>query len=222
MIQWNDFVVPGRPACTSVFLCLAFFVWLCYSGLIHCESIIALAFRCQHVLQWGRRMFMLVASMARSRWNCTHRRYVCIFVLGFVVVLLGFDAVWGHISTFIPLSYTTMTTIGARLSRLHQSNDPIGAGRTGSTSIFLCLTEKLSLAFDSDSVWGHNLTFIPGQNNICWWRWSACIYFVLIDGTISLTLDEQEVRFYSCAWIEAVFWVLFSLRSQFHPHSFSK
>ena len=50
------------------------------------------------------------------------------------------------------------------------------------------------MSYGFDAVSGHNLTFIICQHIPRWW-WSACMCVNWLNGTISLALDEQFVRF---------------------------
>ena len=63
--------------------------------------------------------------------------------------------------------------------------------------LYVCfLVRDLRVVFP---VWHHNLTVIPCQN-VLHRRWLLYFYLGCIDGTVSLTLDKQNVRLYSCVF----------------------
>ena len=105
------------------------------------------------------------------------RLYSC--VLDFEAVVL----VWLTARSQSPLHFlakynTIMAMIGVRLFLSNQSDVNFAHGRTGRTSVFVCV--RLWCCSSGLILRGHNLTPIP-CHNILQWRWSVFDYLGCID-----------------------------------------
>ena len=124
--QWNDFVNPGRPACTFVFLCSAS---VRFFGSIQCEVIVSPSLHFKYT-----KMAILVELMKRFRWPWANSKYVCIpvcLILKFYSGSIQYKAKNSHFPC------TTITMFAVHLFWLNRWNYLVGPGRTGSTFVFL-------------------------------------------------------------------------------------
>ena len=194
MYQWHDPVgAAGQTAGTFVFL-----MFLHYNS-IQCEVIISPPFPVTtHFYGDGRRAFILVASMERSGWPWANSKYVCIAVLDCIRVKTGrsskCEVIISH-SCFLS-KYTSMAMVGVHLSWSVESMERYRWAWTNRK--YVCVVVPDFKVY-SGSI-QCEVIISPSCSNtiILQWRWSVRVHLGCMNGTISLALDEQAVRLYSC------------------------